>query len=354
MQLALGGNVVEDRMSGVQLSIGFNQTKGPGKGLQMAAANVASSTYRGVQLANGVNVTLGDFKGLQLAPGNWAHSSVRGAQIGVLNRSGELRGVQLGVVNVARGDVMGPQVGVANWVEGDLKGPLQLGVVDVTRGHVRGAQIGVASIAGSIQGVQLAVVNVGGTVKGTQIGVINVADKVEGLQLGVLNVGRSVSGASVGLLSLVGDGYHAATVWSSDVMPTNLGFKLGSKHVYTLLGGGIGRGADNKALYGLHGGIGLHFDLTDKLFLDVDAITTSFASEDEWKQADSTFAALRVVVGWQIMKHLAITAGPTFNVNVREKDSAFRREGLGILESTQSAGDHEVRLFPGLVAGLQL
>jgi hypothetical protein len=169
----------------------------------------------------------------------------------------------------------------------------------------------------------------------------------------VLNVSRSVSGASVGVLSLIKDGYHAASFWSSDVMPTNLGFKLGSKHVYTLLGGGIGRGDDNKSLYAVHGGIGVHFNLADKLFLDVDAITTSFASEDEWKE-DSAFSSLRAVVGWQLMKHLAVYGGPTFNVNVRKKDSAFRRDGLGILESTQSAGDHEVRMFPGLVAGLQL
>jgi hypothetical protein len=306
MQLSLAANIVDDEMRGVQLSPGMNLVRG---------------SARGLQTTSGANVTLGDFRGLQ---------------DGVINYiGGELRGVQIGVAGAIRGGMRGLQINVASAGEGEM----------------RGMQMGVVSVASRMYGPQIAVVNVGGTVSGMQLGVVNVASKVNGLQLGVVNVADSVAGASVGVVSLVRDGYHRLAFWSSDLSPTNIGFKLGSRHVYTLLGFGVSETDDHKALMHAQAGLGVHVSLGDRLFLDIDGITSSFGTSADWSQ-DGAFSSLRAVVGWQIFRHLAVTVGPTFNVHVVE--TGERRPGLGWLERTTSDGDTTVRFFPGFVAGLQI
>ncbi|HEY0711132.1 MAG TPA: hypothetical protein VGF45_00540, partial [Polyangia bacterium] len=164
---------------------------------------------------------------------------------------------------------------------------------------------------------------------------------------------------SIGVLNIVRDGYHAATVWSGDVLPLNVGFKLGSRHVYTLFGFGTGQIDDgagkNKALYGYSGGFGVHANLGHpRLFLDVDAISTGFMTSGDWDGDGQVMSTLRVQLGVRIFRHLAITAGPTYNVYVRKADGPDYRPGWGVLEATDRSGSYQVRRFPGLQFGLQI
>ena len=145
--------------------------------------------------------------------------------------------------------------------------------------------------------------------------------------------------------------------WSSDILPTNLGFKLGSRHVYTLLGGGIGRSdRRQRALFGIHAGLGVHTTPArklsgDRLFLDIDAITSQFATSDEWDEQDATFSSLRVTGGWHLIRYFALTAGLTYNVNVRKADSTFERPGLDWLVHTAALGRQRDPPVPRLPAG---
>jgi hypothetical protein len=320
VQLSLAGNIVQDEMRGLQLSSVFNVTYGPVRGAQVGAiANVAGADIRGFQVASGANV-------------------VRGS----------LRGGQASIFNWVRGDSTGAQVGVAN----------------VTQGNVRGPQVGVANVANSITGAQIAVVNVGGTVRGTQIGVVNVADEVHGAQIGVVNVARRNDGVAFGLVPVIGNGYNRLTAWSADTSLSNIGAKIGTPHVYTIWGFGLTNNdnPENETEMAVHFGIGGHIvPRGSRLFIDVDAIGTSFVgTRTGWDNAvndNENLSALRIAVGWQFARHLAVYAGPTFNVHVFERsgttpqaphtwDRPFGR--------TYGSGDTTVRLFPGLVAGVQL
>jgi hypothetical protein len=334
VQLSIGGNMVEHDMRGLQIAPGFNLTRGDSRGMQLTSGgNVALGEFRGLQLGDVTNVTMGHMRGVQLSLVNWTGADLRGAQLGVVNyNKGGFRGAQIGVVSASRGES-------------------------------RGAKVAVVGVTGQLRGPVIAVVNVAGEVDGVQLGVVNVARKVRGLQLGVLNVGESVDGASVGVLSIIKDGYHQVALWGSDVMPTNLAFKLGSRHVYTLLGGGLGRtdmGGKDRALFALHAGLGVHTlpaqDLTsDRFFLDVDAISSQFATSDEWDEEDAAaFASLRATAGWHLTRYLSLTAGLSYNVHVRKADSTFERPGLGWLEHQQTSGSYQIRQFPGFLLGMQV
>jgi hypothetical protein len=356
VQLSLGGNIVEQSMKGVQMGMGFNLTRGPARGIQMTSgANIAQSSFEGVQFGDITNIALGNMRGLQASVFNWAGGDLHGVQLGVINHGvGNRWGAELGVIGVNRGDLVGAQLGVVGLTGGTLHG-VQAGVVNVSRG-LSGVEAGVTNLAGSVSGAQLGVVNVGSqSVGGLQLGVVNMGRKVHGLQLGVINLADSVDGASIGLLNLVGDGYHSLALWSSDLLPTNIGVKLGSRHVYTMFGFGVGQANDEKALYGSSFGLGVHTNnFAERFFADIDVVGTHFMRSGDWSFNNQAMGSFRAVVGYQLFQHLAITAGPTYNVYVRRTDGADHTPGLGWLESTNVDGNYQVRRFPGFLLGLQI
>ncbi len=316
VQLSLAGNIVEDEMTGAQLSSGFNLVYGAGRGVQSASLG---------------NIALSDFRGAQLgAFGNVAGASFVGAQ--------------MGTVNVAQGQVRGAQIGVLNG----------------TRDEVRGAQVGVLNVATrGAAGAQIGVVNYGGAVRGAQIGVVNVATDVTGAQIGVVNFARSNSGASIGVLPLVLRGYNRATAWGSDLGGLNVGVKLGSSHVYTLIGAGLANRAlsdDDSRTAAFSFGIGAHVTpFANGVFFDVDAIGTSFADRHGYSE-DRTLSSLRLAVGIPLGRRLAVTLGPTYNVEVTSDGADARRMGVGggFAERVIREGETTVRLYPGFAVGVQL
>jgi hypothetical protein len=337
-QVSIAYNGVQRQMEGLQVAVGYNRVRGPATGMQVAAGvNTAERSLHGMQVASFANVLNGDLYGLQSGLANHTAGSVRGMQVGVVNHTG--------------GDLRGLQAGVGTWVAGPVLG-LQAGVLAFARG-VRGAQVGVGSIsAGPLQGAQIAVLNVGGAIKGAQIGVINVADTVDGTQIGVINVANH-SSAPIGVLNFVRNGYYGLQLYATDLSPTNIGIKMGGKYVYTQLGFGVTRSWDDLTLMVAQGAIGVHAPLAgERMFLDFDVGTTSMGTRTRWDE-DGILNTARLMFGFRLMRHLAITAGPTFNVHVHE---ATERElpGLGIFEHVIGSGEQRVRLFPGFVAGVQI
>jgi hypothetical protein len=248
----------------------------------------------------------------------------------------------------------GWQAGLVNMNGGSLRG-LQTGLVNLTNRDNRMAQFGLVNVAGGNSiGLQTGLVNVTRLISGSQIGLVNVGDKVEGLQLGLVNVANSVDGASIGLLSFVGDGYHTVSVYSSDIAPSNVGFKLGSKYVYGIAGFGVDRTDDKHWLFVAQGGLGVHIPIIDRLFVDTDVVSHFYGTKANWSE-DSNLATLRVAIGWQLARNLAVTVGPTLSFESRRPNDTNRPGGLGRdLERVWIDGDRELRLFPGFVAGMQL
>ena len=70
---------------------------------------------------------------------------------------------------------------------------------------------------------------------GARIGVINLAARNHGFQFGVVNIAAHDDGESLALLNLIGDGIHEASIYATEMMITNVGVKLGGRHLYTHL-----------------------------------------------------------------------------------------------------------------------
>jgi hypothetical protein len=295
LDLGIGGSLITESMTGAQGTVGFNY--------------VGADT-RGAQLTVGGNLTRGDLVGLQ--------SSVGFNYVG-----GAMHGVQLSVGgNLAPGQAHGMQAAV---------------------GYNHAAQI---------HGAQVGIINYGGAVSGAQIGLLNIAGKVSGTQIGLLNIAED-SDASLGLLSLVKNGQHHFELWSSDTTPFNVGFKLGSKHVYTLLAAGFTPRAESKRwMAGL--GVGGHIPVTERFYVDADLVTWHVNKDEAWTRGLNSLNKLRLIGGYRMADNFSLFAGATLNVLVSRVDDG---SDFGLFDGTRVSNDGAettVRVWPGFLAGLRI
>ena len=129
--LQLGGvtNVARSFGAGAQLTLGASYAGLTLHGLQGSGLANYTGTLYGGQLALGVNVVRERMYGLQLGSFNLA-ACAEGLQLGALNLVRALRGLQLGALNIATGRVRGVQIGLVNYAD---EADVSLALLGVTR-----------------------------------------------------------------------------------------------------------------------------------------------------------------------------------------------------------------------------
>ncbi|PIF29696.1 carboxypeptidase-like protein [Flavobacterium sp. 9] len=132
--------------------------------LQMAGLfNTVGGSVKGVQLAGIYNNVFGDLRGLQMS---CIHNSVKGSQIGLQIT---------GIYNNVKKDSKGLQVsGIQNTVNGTQNGLQLSGIYNIGKDTVRGAQItGIFNYAKELKGVQIGLINVTDSESGYSFGLLN-------------------------------------------------------------------------------------------------------------------------------------------------------------------------------------
>lgn len=128
---------VRHETEGVAISGGFNLFRGEADGVALASANLYGGEGEGLAASGSVNFHRGTFRGASIAPVVVASDGMNGLQLGVLNvAKGKASGLQLGVVNVAEdADAAVGVISIA-WsrpirpiVLGTLQRPVQAGVL---------------------------------------------------------------------------------------------------------------------------------------------------------------------------------------------------------------------------------
>ncbi|HVZ70872.1 MAG TPA: caspase family protein [Polyangia bacterium] len=344
------------RVDGFQFGLGWTQTL---------------EHLRGVQLAIGATVASGDSRGLQLADGvTYADGFWRGAQLGgiaALTR-GDGHGAQVaGIAALADGSYSGVQIGGVTAAARQGSGLQLAGVVDAAEDFTGLQLAGAVNYARRVRGMQLSTVNVAGDAGGFRLGVVNVARETRGFQFGVVNVAKRDDGESFALLNFIGNGIHDVTAYASDVFATNLELKLGGRHLYTALGAGYQPGdalatgpqrfGRATARWGPSVGIGWRFPVEAGRLehLDLEAHTSNLFEASPWGvDGDSPgVSSLRLVAGVRIIPHVKVIGGVSANVS---ESSTSRDVDLswGGPQITAHDGSRTVRVYPGLLAGLEI
>jgi hypothetical protein len=164
-----------DALEGLQLSLFGIAARRYAKGLQFGLFFTDTGELLGVQLSGVANAARTFGSGLQLAGAvNYAGIELRGLQVAALNYAEALYGAQLTLgINVARERMAGLQVGSLSWAR-----------------HAHGVQVGFCNLVGDLHGLQVGALNVArGAVHGVQVGVINYADEAD-FSIGALGMTR--------------------------------------------------------------------------------------------------------------------------------------------------------------------
>lgn len=148
--VAIGGlmNISGKDMQGAQISSLINITGDYTRGLQLSAlanvgvdvhgvqlsglSNIAASELRGLQLSGAVNTAIHSKGALQIALTNICLQDMRGIQLGIGNYTTEMRGAQIGLINLSEGGkVKGVQIGLVNHSK-DSTSAIKIGLVNIT------------------------------------------------------------------------------------------------------------------------------------------------------------------------------------------------------------------------------
>jgi len=339
-------------MHGYQLALGWTEAQSGLRGLQMAVgATWARGDSHGLQMAEGITASDGRFSGVQLAG------------LGALSK-GETHGLQMaGIAAYTHGPATGLQMAGITTVADTARGLQMAGVVTIAN-DVKGLQLSPVNVAHDQAGMQLGVVNVVDEGTGFRFGVVNVARKTRGFQFGVVNVAKEDDGESFALINVIGNGIHDVAAYASDVMLTNLAFKLGGRHLYTSLGAGYQPGdqqpmgsltiSRDTARWCQSVGIGWRFGLPAGRLeaLEVEANGTSVYHAWSVTGTPAMVDSLRVTGLVRLAPHLSLLAGVAWNVMIGQ-DGRDADLALGP-QSVMHDGQTTVRMYPGFVAGVQL
>ena len=345
--VSMGAVVVDQESEGLQLSLGFNSA-GSLRGSQVSlGSNVARHRAAGIQGTLGGNVAGGGMDGVQVSlGGNLSGKDLRGVQVtlGYNHAGSKSRGLQgsLGA-NVVTGELVGAQVALGLNVARDLGG-LQLST---------GLNLG-----RDVKGVQGGMVNAGRDVQGLQIGLVNVGRDVRGGQIGLLNFARDVKGVSLGLLSFEREGRHDLLFYATESEPLNVDFKLGGKHLHTIIAAGIQ--PNQVGWVGL--GYGGHITAGKRLWFDIEGLWQGYLPVGTFTQtvdqeqvefrpftgAPTQVARGRISVGVQLARQLALFGGVQMGVRI-----PVGSQKIDIAPAYLVDPEVEVLAWPGAFLGVQ-
>ena len=146
-------------------------------------------------------------------------------------------------------------------------------------------------------------------------------------------------------------------MWGTDAGLAMLGIEHGSRYVYNLYGVGA-TARDNRFVLASALGIGAHVYRWRWIFVNLDVVGYGLYQYDQVQgQVDiASIIALRVPVGFELIKGLAVFVAPTLNVSIAAGATDNLLSDPSLLSSrrlTNSTASTEVRFWAGFSAGVR-
>jgi len=349
-----------EALAGTQISLLANLARGDMAGAQFSTGiNISTKSIYGLQASATVNVA-SDFNGVQVGVYNIARQG-KGVQAGVINLYADtLYGAQGSTINIARKVSVG-QGGVINlaWDAGKGQG----GVIN-TAGKVSIGQGGVINIAGNAGNAQGGVINLAGKAEKLQGGVINIGGHV-GRQIGIINISGKSDNSPIGLINIVGNGVIDGTFYADETGRAGVAMHMGTPYFYTLFEYAMVPTLSGKfdntwpQSWGL--GLGTRFGMLGNfLSLDYTYLNTynekphSLSMSPDMQEEDKSnkLQKIRFGAAYKLLPGIALSSGITLNALSRHHGDDFYVEPKGEYHWHWNFGDHKVRMWPGLYAGL--
>ncbi|MEO8764424.1 MAG: STN and carboxypeptidase regulatory-like domain-containing protein [Ginsengibacter sp.] len=253
---------------------------------------------------------------------------------------GSVNGVQFaGINNTVFNNLSGWQAaGISNYTKGKIRGWQAAGIYNHASDAVTGLQVaGIGNFANKkMNGVQIA--GIGNfsrkEIDGVQVaGIFNYAKKMKGLQIGLINISDTSEGYSIGLLNLVNHGYHKVSIYTNEVMNTNIDLKTGNSKLYNMIIGGINL-SDSSKIYSFGFGLGHDFIFSGKMSLSTE-LSSRYLYLGSWSYTN-LLNKFSLNLNLHLSKNISLFGGPAFNVYYSNQSTSIK----GYKVSIPSPGYH--------------
>ncbi|QNR25980.1 hypothetical protein [Croceimicrobium hydrocarbonivorans] len=205
---------------------------------------------------------------------NYNNADVQGFQMAGLSNinMGNLNGFQsAGLFNLNLGSSGAVIAGLGNLNLGRVEGINMAGLFNMASESQGIAIAGLSNLnLQKFQGIQMSgILNLAKHMEGFQIGMINRSRSLgskenTGFQLGLVNIVDSASeGYSLGLINIINKGYYAFELSSTEMLYSNLQFKMGVEKLYSFVSLGYGS-FDQENTLGLGLGLGSLYNWNEK------------------------------------------------------------------------------------------
>jgi hypothetical protein len=206
--------------------------------------------------------------------------------------------------------------GLANYNHGKVRGVQLAGIANINKEYTYGFMWagGMNLTLDDAYGVQLADFNVAvGDFQGVQAGVINYAGGMRGVQIGIVNiVGEDKGAIPIGLINVVKGGYYALEFVGSEVLYTNVNYKMGVERFYTIFKLGSSW-YDNDPVYSVGLGFGTMFTLAGNHRISMDLSINNIVYDEEWDADENYLSKLDLTYRYSLGEHVSLLAGPSLN-----------------------------------------
>ncbi len=206
--------------------------------------------------------------------------------------------------------------GLVNYNHGEVRGVQLAGISNVNREYTNGLMWAACFnlTLDDARGVQLADLNIAkGDFNGVQAGVINYAGRLRGVQFGVINIVGEDNGAiPIGLINVVKGGYYALELVASEVLYTNINYKMGVEHFYTIFKLGASW-HENNPVYSVGLGFGTMLTLAERHKISLDLSVNNIVYDEEWDADDNYLTKLDLTYRYSLGEHVSLLAGPSLN-----------------------------------------
>lgn len=239
--------------------------------------------------------------------------------LGLVN-SGYIRGAQLsGLFNYTEENIKGLQAsGFFNIAGANVKGVQAAGIFNITKGEVLGHQ-------GSF------IFNYAGETRGLQMSIVNINKGGSGAQIGIVNISKSEKIIPIGFVNIIKNGIIHPAVYLDDMFFSNVSFRSGSKHFYTLLSAGTKAerflNTSEDRLLAARAGFGFEYSI-NRVFFNIDASAGSIINLERINiNSNTDICQLRFIVGYKIYEHLAFFGGLSYDyLHLRKNTSPDPRD----------------------------
>ncbi|MEI6411291.1 MAG: carboxypeptidase-like regulatory domain-containing protein [Bacteroidota bacterium] len=313
-ELAGLGNITRGHVDGIQAAGLFNEVKGDVNGIQVAGTyNNIGNNLTGVQAAGTVNVARhSDGSSVQVAGSLnlGLHGQYLAQSSGFANYCDTIKILQAaGLINIAKFARGVQAAGMFNFAMKGNTAVQAAGFLNYAgKGIVRVQIAGFTNVADTIKGVQVAgFVNRAQKVKGVQVGIVNRAKEIDGMQIGLLNFSRR-------------GGYIVLELGANEVHWSNIAFKSGTHHLYTIFTAGLSPETPrNNRLWSYGAGVGTLIPLSRHTGLNIDLIhrhVNQDAPDVEVQEWEQIALGLDIRLG----QHVSLAFGPSANLFILKKN----------------------------------